>query len=110
MSAKQQYRKYQGLKRSYCARLKIPKKGTIEADMVTASLSSMDMTEAHLFYYALCEHVNDGPRATGSFLERMKANKELEEVNARSRHLWDWSKFTMRYFLSGVYKDVTAKP
>ena len=77
--------------------------------MIAASLSSMDMTEAHLFYYALCER-EESMITTGGFLQRMKANKELQAVNKRSRYLWDWSKFTLRYFLKGVYKDVTAKP
>ena len=74
-----------------------------------AAFHAMDMTEAHLFYYAL----NGSGEEKGSmeaYLERVKSQKEVAAVNARSRKLWKPEKFGLKYFLIGVFRDVTARP
>lgn len=80
-----------------------------DREAMRASWVSMDMTEAHLFYYAL----NGSGEEKGSmdaYLERVRGQREMQRVNAKSSALWKPEKFGLKYFLIGVFRDVTAKP
>lgn len=100
-------RKYQRLRRRWEDTSVVPVDEKGIASM-RAAYHAMDMTEAHLFYYAL-----NGIEEKGSmdaYLERVRGQREMERVNAKSRGLWKPEKFGLKYFLIGVFRDVTAKP
>lgn len=107
-NASSKLRQYQRLRRHWEGSTLIPKEKRGIADF-RAAYHAMDMTEAHLFYYAL----NGSGEEKGSmnaYLERVSGQREMQRVNARSRVLWKPEKFRLKYFLMGVFRDVTAKP
>lgn len=86
MKQRNSYRKYKELRRNFYANTNVPKIGTRDAMMITASMSAMDGTEDYLHFRALNEDV-DSPEKE-SFFERVKKTRELALVNARASALW----------------------
>lgn len=107
-NATSKLRQYQRLRARWVRSTMVPRDERGMADM-RAAYHAMDMTEAHLFYYAL-NGSGEEKASVEAYLERVKSAKEIEQVNARSRSMWKPEKFGLRYFLISVFRDVTAKP